>query len=151
LGLPDDQVRQARHAAHLHDIGKLAVPDGILNKRGTLTAEEQRWLHSQTLAGERITLAAPALAPVARLIRSSHERWDGTGYPDGLAGDDIPLISQIVAVCNTFSTVRQAAGTQEALDWIHRGSGTRFCPRIVEAMAALSPPEGERPPQMLAL
>jgi two-component system cell cycle response regulator len=92
LGLADDDVRHARHAAQLHDIGKLAVPGGVLSKRGTLTAEEHQWLERQTLAGERIVLAAPALAPIARLIRSSHERWDGNGFPDGVAGDAIPLI-----------------------------------------------------------
>ncbi len=138
LGLPDDEVRNARHTAQLHDIGKVAVPDGVLGKSGSLTTEEQQWLQRQTLAGERIALAAPALAPIAHLIRSSRERWDGTGYPDALAGDRIPLIAQIVAACDAYSTLRRGPEHDAALDRVRRESGKRFSPSVVSALVAVS-------------
>ena len=87
LGLDIDTVRAVRQGAELHDIGKLAVPDAILNKPGPLDEEEWAFMRRHTLVGERILTAAPALADVARLVRSSHERFDGSGYPDRLVGD----------------------------------------------------------------
>ena len=138
LGLPDDEVRHARHTAQLHDIGKLAVPDDVLSKEGSLTTEERQWLQRQTLAGERIALAAPALAPIAHLIRSSRERWDGTGAPDALVGDRIPLIAQIVAACDAYSTLRRGSDQGAALDRVRLESGKQFSPRVVNALAAVS-------------
>ena len=138
LGLPDDEVRHARHTAQLHDIGKLAVPDDVLSKAGRLTTEEQQWLQRQTLAGERIALAAPALAPIAHLIRSSRERWDGTGAPDALAGDRIPLIAQIVAACHAYNTLRRGPDQDAALDRVSLESGKQFSPRVVNALVAVS-------------
>lgn len=91
LGLMPDELELVRQAGQLHDIGKMAVPDAILAKPGPLDAREWEFVHQHTVIGERIVGAAPALGLVAALVRSSHERWDGTGYPDGLAGEEIPL------------------------------------------------------------
>ncbi len=86
LGLATDEVENVRHAGELHDVGKVAIPDAILGKPGPLTDEEWGFVRRHTLIGERIILAAPALARVATLVRSSHERWDGAGYPDAPRG-----------------------------------------------------------------
>ncbi len=94
-----------RLAAQLHDIGKTAIPASILDKPGPLDEREWEFMRRHPLIGERIVLAAPALADTAPLIRSSHERIDGQGYPDGLAGDDIPIGSRIIAVCDAFDAM----------------------------------------------
>ena len=91
-------MQQIRHAADLHDVGKVAIPDAILDKPGPLDDEEWTVMRRHTIVGERIVAAAPALRDVARLVRASHERYDGAGYPDGRAGEDIPLGARIVAV-----------------------------------------------------
>ena len=105
LGLAADEVEHVRHASELHDVGKVAIPDAILGKPGPLTEEEWTFVRRHPIIGERIILAAPALARVAALVRSSHERWDGAGYPDGLAGDAIPLGARIVAVGRRFAAM----------------------------------------------
>ena len=92
-------------AAELHDVGKMAIPDEILHKPGPLTDEEWAFVRQHTIIGERILSAAPALLPVAKLVRASHEHWDGSGYPDGLAGEAIPLGARIVAVCDAFDAM----------------------------------------------
>jgi diguanylate cyclase (GGDEF)-like protein len=97
LELGHEAVEQVRHAAELHDVGKVAVPDAIISKPGPLDEAEWAFIRRHTLIGERIVAAAPALGQVALLVRSSHERWDGAGYPDKLAGEDIPLGARIVA------------------------------------------------------
>ena len=96
LGLAADEVELVRHASELHDVGKVAIPDAILGKPGPLTEEEWAFVRRHPIIGERIILAAPALARVGALVRSSHERWDGAGYPDALAGDAIPLGARVV-------------------------------------------------------
>ena len=96
---------EVARAAELHDVGKIAVPDAILDKPGPLDPVEWSFMRRHPLIGERILLAAPALRPVARLVRSSHERWDGSGYPDGLTGDEIPLGARVVAVCDAFDAM----------------------------------------------
>jgi diguanylate cyclase (GGDEF)-like protein len=142
LGLDAELVERICHAAELHDVGKVAIPDAILTKPGPLTAEETAFMRRHTLIGERIVSAAPALAPVARLVRSSHERWDGAGYPDGLAGEDIPLGARIVAVCDAFDAIvsdrayRPRRTAAEALAELQRCAGTQFDPAIVAAFAA---------------
>ena len=105
LHLGPEGLDEVARAAELHDIGKIAVPDAILDKPGPLDPVEWSFMRRHPLIGERILLAAPALRPVARLVRSSHERWDGGGYPDGLRGDEIPLGSRVVAVCDAFDAM----------------------------------------------
>jgi HD-GYP domain-containing protein (c-di-GMP phosphodiesterase class II) len=126
-------------AAELHDVGKIAVPDAIIDKPGPLDPVEWSFVRRHPLIGERILLAAPALRPVARLVRSSHERWDGAGYPDGLCGDEIPLGARVVSVCDAFEAMttdrpyREAISEDEALDELRRCGGSQFDPMVVEA------------------
>jgi two-component system, cell cycle response regulator len=142
LGLPADEVEHVRHASELHDVGKVAIPDAILGKPGPLTAEEWQFVRRHTIIGERIILAAPALARVASLVRASHERWDGTGYPDAVAGDAIPLGARIVAVADAFAAMlagrpyRAARTADEALEELRRGAGTQFDAAVVDAWCA---------------
>jgi HD-GYP domain-containing protein (c-di-GMP phosphodiesterase class II) len=142
LGLSHDEVEQVRHAAELHDVGKVAVPDAILTKPGPLDADEWAFIRRHTLIGERIVSAAPALGRVARLVRSSHERWDGHGYPDALAGDEIPLGARIVAVADAFDAMTSRRPyslprpPEAALEELRRCAGTQFDAQVVEAFAA---------------
>jgi diguanylate cyclase (GGDEF)-like protein len=139
LGLDAGELPTLQAAASLHDIGKMAVPDAILSKPGPLTEDEWQFIRRHTLTGERILRAAPALAPVAPLIRSSHEHFDGSGYPDGLAGEQIPLASRIVAVCDAFDAMtsarpyRTAMSAEGALDELRRCAGGQFDPIVVAA------------------
>ena len=143
LGCDPAQVEAIRIAAELHDIGKIAIPEAILDKPGPLTTDEWTLMHQHTIAGERIILASPALADVAPLVRSSHERWDGTGYPDGLAGDAVPLGARIITVCDSYHamtsdrTYRKALSTEVALSELCACAGSQFDPAVVEAFLRL--------------
>jgi diguanylate cyclase (GGDEF)-like protein len=140
MQLEPEELDVLLRAAELHDIGKLAVPDEILDKPGRLTASEWEFMHQHPVIGERILSAAPALGPVAKLVRSSHERWDGTGYPDGLAGTEIPLGARIVSVCDAFEAItsdrvyQRARSYAEAVAELRRGAGTQFDPAVVDAV-----------------
>lgn len=140
LGLDAEQRDEVQRAAELHDIGKVAIPDAILNKPGPLSQQEWEFMHKHTLIGERIIASAPALVPVARLVRSSHERWDGDGYPDGLEGEQIPIGSRIVGVCDAYQAMTAerpysvAMRPTRALEELSNCAGTQFDPRIVEAL-----------------
>jgi diguanylate cyclase (GGDEF)-like protein len=137
LELSPHLVEQIRHAAQLHDIGKIAIPDAILHKPGPLDEEEWSFVRRHTIVGERILSAAPALAEVAALVRSSHEHFDGNGYPDALRGKAIPVGSRIIAVCDAFDAMtcdrpyRSAMAPRDALAELERCSGTQFDPEIV--------------------
>jgi diguanylate cyclase (GGDEF)-like protein len=139
LGLDDEAIERIATAAELHDIGKIAIPRPLLRKPGALDKDEWEFLRRHTLIGERIVSGAPALVGVAKMIRSSHERWDGRGYPDALAGEDIPLGSQIVFVCDAFSAMTSerpyasAVSEEDALAELRRHAGTQFSPAVVEA------------------
>jgi diguanylate cyclase (GGDEF)-like protein len=139
LGLEDGALPALRAAGALHDIGKLAIPDAILSKPGPLTQEEWGFIRRHPVIGERILRAAPALAPVGPLIRSAREHFDGGGYPDGLAGEEIPLASRIVAVCDAYEAMtstrpyRPAMSAEAALAELRACSGTQFDPMVVAA------------------
>ncbi|HEY6692783.1 MAG TPA: HD domain-containing phosphohydrolase [Solirubrobacteraceae bacterium] len=139
LDLDADAIERVATAAELHDIGKIAIPRPLLVKPGALDADEWEFLRRHTVIGERIASGAPALVGVAKMIRSSHERWDGRGYPDALAGDDIPLGAQIVFVCDAYSAMTSerpyaaALSEAEALAELRRHSGTQFSPVVVDA------------------
>ena len=139
LGLSDEEVTPLVQAASLHDVGKAAIPDSILNKPGPLNDEEWDFMRRHTLVGERILSAAPALSEAASLVRSSHERWDGAGYPDGLAGEEIPLGARIISVCDAFDAMtsarpyRDAIEAAAALAELRRCAGTQFDPAVVNA------------------
>jgi len=140
LELPLHELHDLALAAELHDVGKLAIPDAILQKPGALTDEEWSFVHRHTLVGERILCAAPSLERIARLVRSTHERLDGLGYPDGLSGDTIPLLSRIIAACDAFFAMteerpyRRAMTSEDAISELRRCAGTQFDPVVVEAL-----------------
>ena len=142
LGLSADEVERVRHATELRDVGKVAVPDAILGKPGPLREEEWAFVRRHSVIGERIIAGAPALEQVAPLVRSSHERWDGRGYPDQLAGDAIPLGARIVAVADAFAAMtaarpyRSARNAAEALVELRDCAGSQFDPAVVAAFTA---------------
>jgi diguanylate cyclase (GGDEF)-like protein len=137
-------------AAALHDIGKIAIPERVLDKPGELDEEEWGMLRKHSVVGERILGAAPALAPVAKAVRSTHERWDGTGYPDGLAGTEIPLCSRIVLICDAYEAMTserpygEARTPAEALAELRRCAGKQFDPHLVEIFCDLRAEEIRR-------
>jgi two-component system cell cycle response regulator len=139
LGCPEPLVERIRLAAELHDIGKMAIPESILAKPGGLTDREWTLMRQHTVAGERIIASSEALTAVAPLVRSSHERWDGRGYPDALAGEAIPRGARIIAVCDAYHAMtsdrsyRQAMSVEVALAELRAGAGTQFDPEVVEA------------------
>jgi diguanylate cyclase (GGDEF)-like protein len=137
LELDGEEIDEVARAADLHDIGKVGIPDAILEKPGSLDAAEWELVRQHTLLGERILSAAAALRPVARIVRSSHERWDGRGYPDGLAGDAIPLAARIVAVCDAYDAMvssrcyREALSPAAAREELIQEAGRQFDPGVV--------------------
>ena len=137
LGQPRHEVQRICLAGRLHDVGKTAIPALLLDKVGPLDVDDWAVLRQIPLIGERIALAAPALASTAPLIRYCHERPDGHGYPDGLAGHQIPLGSRIIAVCDAFDVMTSLYGprlaSDAALEELDRHAGTQFDATIVEA------------------
>ena len=139
LGLESEALDEVARGAELHDIGKIAVPDAILHKPGPLDETEWRIMREHTVIGERILASHPAMEPVARIVRSSHERWDGGGYPDGLAGAAIPIGARIVAVCDAYDAMvsarpySKAVAGDEAMAELRRCAGAQFDPAVVAA------------------
>jgi diguanylate cyclase (GGDEF)-like protein len=142
MGLPPDVTQHAIQAGELCDIGQVAIPDAILRKDGALDDEEKTFLRSRPVISERIIGAAPALAEVARLVRSTGEHVDGGGYPDGLVGDDIPLASRIIAACHRYVMLAHhhrddPAAVNTAIAALGREVGTRFDAQVVDALSAV--------------
>jgi diguanylate cyclase (GGDEF)-like protein len=154
LGLPSEQLNLIAAAAELHDVGKIAISDTILDKPGPLDPDEWERMRHHTVLGERILAAAPALRPVAALVRSSHERFDGFGYPDGLAGEEIPVGARVISVCAAYEAMtadrayRSGLDGTEALRRLRRHAGSQFDPRVVDAftdvIAGRPPPSHDR-------
>jgi diguanylate cyclase (GGDEF)-like protein len=142
LGLRRDELEELERAAQLHDLGKLAVPDEILSKPGPLDEREWDFVKQHTIVGERILRASPALRSVAGVVRSSHENWDGSGYPDGVAGEEIPLASRIIRACNAFVAMtsqrpyREAMSVEDALAELERCAGSDFDPTVARVLVA---------------
>jgi putative two-component system response regulator len=145
LGLPQDLVMLIRRAAPLHDVGKIAIPDRILLKPGRLTPEEFDVMKTHTTIGANMLSGGrfPLLKLAEEIALAHHERWDGSGYPQGLAGEAIPLAGRIVAIADSFDTITQdrpykkAVPVEGAFDELQRCSGTHFDPRFVKAFLAL--------------
>ena len=152
LGLSELQLDRLTAAAQLHDVGKLAMPTEILNKRGSLNDAEWEIIREHTVIGERMLRAVPEMGAVANMVRHSHERWDGTGYPDGLAGEEIPLASRIILCADAFHAIRcdrpyrPGRSADEALQEVRRCAGEQFDPRVVDALLAIDP-KAHRPHQ----
>ncbi len=143
LGLSADELEELRLAARLHDVGKLAVPDDVLQKPGPLYPEEWAFIREHTVIGQRILAASPGWLGVAAIVRATHERWDGTGYPDGLEGNAIPLAARIIAVCDAFSAMtsprpyRLPIACEQALEELYAQAGAQFDRDVVAAFAVI--------------
>lgn len=142
LGLSEPEIRRIWLAGRLHDVGMTAVPTLMFQKLEPADASNWALMRLAPLIGERIVSAAPALASTAPLIRSSHEQVDGEGYPDRLVGEDIPLGSRIIAVCDAFAAMTSPSGPRRsvaaALKELEHRSGTQFDATIVQALSATS-------------
>lgn len=142
LGIDAAGLRMLRYAAAFHDIGKIAIPHEILNKPGALDEAEWSVMTRHTIVGERILAPIEFLAPIRPVVRSAHERWDGAGYPDGFAGEEIPPLARIIFACDAYDamttdrTYRAAMPESEAREELRRGSGTQFDPAVIEALLA---------------
>ena len=144
VGLDKEAVNLIVKAGDLHDVGKLGIPDEIITKPGPLTDEEWEFMKPHTVMGEQIIAAAgPSLERIGPLVRASHERWDGMGYPDGLPGEEIPLGARIITICDSFRAMldervyKKAMSLDDALEELQRCAGTQFDPRLVEIFCRL--------------
>jgi HD-GYP domain-containing protein (c-di-GMP phosphodiesterase class II) len=143
LDLSDDTVRSLRLAAIFHDIGKVSVSDEVLNKRGPLTESERLQVERHTVVGEGILSSVEFLADVRPLVRHAHERWDGAGYPDGLAGEAIPLGARILHACDAYDAMtaerpyREQLSREDAREQLAASAGSQFDPRVVTALLAV--------------
>jgi diguanylate cyclase (GGDEF)-like protein len=140
LGLDAVEVERVGHAALLHDIGKVGVPDRILHKTGPLAGEEWELMREHPVIGERILRSIPGMGGVARIVRHEHEWFDGSGYPDGLTGERIPLGSRIILACDAYHAMtsdrsyRAAMAHDDAVAELARCTGTQFDPRVISAL-----------------
>jgi diguanylate cyclase (GGDEF)-like protein len=140
LALDPEQIGGLRTAALLHDIGKVGVPDEILHKPGPLTDAEWEIMRQHPVIGERIIRAIPGLGSIARVVRAEHERWDGGGYPDGLAGEEIPIEARIILACDAYHAMtsdrpyRLAMDHSDAFAELTDNAGTQFDPQVIEAL-----------------
>ena len=144
LGLEAEALEELVIAAQLHDIGKIAIPDAVLQKPGPLDKDEWALIRQHTVIAQRLLSAAPSLHGVGAIVRATHERWDGKGYIDGLAGDAIPLAARIIAVCDTFTAMTsdrpygEAVSVDEALAELRRCVGTQFDPEVVRVFCEVA-------------
>ncbi|MDP9377017.1 MAG: HD domain-containing protein [Actinomycetota bacterium] len=140
LGLDAEQIEEVAMVALLHDVGKVRVPDRVLNKPGPLDEAEWEAIRRHPVDGERIVRSVDSIARLAPAVRADHERWDGNGYPDGLFGEDIPIASRITLACDAFHAMisdrpyRRAIPRQAAIEELRRNAGTQFDPSVVEAV-----------------
>jgi hypothetical protein len=143
LGLSSEQLADLEHVALLHDVGKLGIPDQILRKHGPLSDDEWEIMRTHSIVGASVVAEMDALAHLAPAIRAEHERWDGNGYPDGLAGEAIPLPSRIVFVSDAIHAMtsdrpyRSAMSPEAATAEVRRNAGSQFCPMVVDAALAV--------------
>jgi putative nucleotidyltransferase with HDIG domain len=139
LKMPESEVEELRLAAVLHDVGKIGIPERILNKQGALEPEEFEVMKAHAVLGAKILEPLRSLPRIQRIVRHHHERWDGSGYPDGLVGEAPPLAARLIAIADAFDTMvsqrtyKLARSRQEAFEELRRCSGTQFDPDLVEA------------------
>jgi diguanylate cyclase (GGDEF)-like protein len=144
LGMDQKRIAILASAAEFHDIGKIAIPESILNKPGPLDEDEWAYIRRHPLIGERVLLAAPGMDEVAAIVRSSHERLDGRGYPDGLSGSALPLEARIVSACDAYHAMisdrpyRAGVSVDEALVELERCAGSQFDPEVVRALSSVA-------------
>ena len=145
MRLSDGDLRELGHVALLHDVGKIGLPDSVLGKPGQLTAGERKLMERHPEIGERMLCRVPALSHLGPAVRAEHERFDGAGYPDGIAGEEIPLPSRITFVCDAYHAMcsdrpyRRALPGPTALAEVRRGRGTQFCPEATDALLKVLP------------
>jgi HD-GYP domain-containing protein (c-di-GMP phosphodiesterase class II) len=143
LGLDGALLELVVRTARVHDVGKLAVPPWVVEKPGPLTRYERALMEAHSVIGQKILERKPTLIGLGALVRATHERWDGNGYPDRLKGSAIPLPSRIVAVCDAFDAMthrrpyRPAVSFETAVEELRRGSGTQFDPGVIETFCAV--------------
>jgi HD-GYP domain-containing protein (c-di-GMP phosphodiesterase class II) len=143
LGLSDPLVGLVVRTARVHDVGKLTIPPWVLQKPGPLTTGERSLMEAHSVTGQKILERRPALLPLGPLVRATHERWDGNGYPDRLRGSAIPLPARMVAVCDAFDAMthtrsyRRSVTIGVALDELRAGCGTQFDPGAVEPFCTM--------------
>jgi diguanylate cyclase (GGDEF)-like protein len=139
LGMTSAQLDELRLTAELHDIGNLAIPDSVLRKPGMLTESEWSIIRRHTVVGQRILAGAPMMSEIGKIVRATHERWDGLGYVDGLSSTSIPIGARIIAVCAAYTAMtsnrpyRPPMSPDEAIAELRRCAGTQFDPGVVEA------------------
>lgn len=158
LGLDEDERRLVEFGALLHDVGKIAVPKEIINKPGPLDDDEWSVMRQHTIAGQQmLNKVGGSMTDVGAIVRSSHEHWDGNGYPDGIAGEDVPLAARIVSVADAFSAItttrpyRKAQTAEAAIKELRTCAGTQFDPKVVEALeSVLSRPAARTPTEFFA-
>ncbi|MFL5844577.1 MAG: GAF domain-containing protein [Solirubrobacteraceae bacterium] len=149
LGLEGAELRDLRYGAALHDIGKIAVPQAILDKPGPLDPQERAIMERHPLVGEQILGPVEFLTGVATLVRHAHERWDGAGYPDGLVGEAIPLGARIIHACDAYSAMtgerpyRPRFSGAEACEELRAHAGSQFDPRAIDALLSVLDPDAE--------
>jgi hypothetical protein len=140
LGLSEDEIRDVEQVALLHDVGKVGIPDAILQKQGPLDDVEWEVMRKHPIVGERIIVGTPGLSHLAPAMRAEHERWDGGGYPDGIAGERIPMASRITFACDAFHAMtsdrpyRPAMDREQACEELRRNAGKQFDPAVVEVL-----------------
>lgn len=140
MGLSDDEVDVIRHASPMHDIGKIAIPDSILLKQGKLTDDEWEVMKQHTVLGAEILAEQDSvlMETAAHIAQTHHEKWDGSGYPKGLKGEDIPLYTRIITVCDVFDALtstrpyKQAWPVEQAINYLRENAGTAFDPAVVK-------------------
>jgi putative nucleotidyltransferase with HDIG domain len=144
LGLGPDRIRNLEFAALLHDVGKVAIPKTIINKPAKLDAEEWALMKTHTIEGQKmLDRVGGFMSEVGRIVRSHHERWDGAGYPDGLAGEAIPLEARIITACDSYNAMttdrayRAALPVEVATQEMRDCAGSQFDPAVVDAVLAV--------------
>jgi HD-GYP domain-containing protein (c-di-GMP phosphodiesterase class II) len=153
LGLGAEELKALRLGGFLHDLGKIAVPDGVLLKAGPLNADERRLMEAHPAAGDRLVVPMRTLGLVRPIIRHHHERWDGRGYPDRLGGEEVPLLARLMAIVDVYDALctqrpyKSPFDADDALKSLHDGAGTgQFDPELVRVFLELrtGPADGHR-------